>query len=122
MPMTCNLSRFATHLLAAVMLITLIAAKPESSTRPNARQRKAGGTLWNPSARRLVVHEWGTFTAIAGRDGKPVEWRPLAGPSDLPSFVYDLSGAQEGKGLRHGDQCFKCAPSLIRMETPVLYF
>lgn len=120
--MTRNPSRFVTHWLAAVMMIALIAAKPESSTRPNAQQRKPSSTLWHPSARRLVVHEWGTFTAIAGRDGKPVEWRPLAGPSDLPSFVYDLGGAQEGKGLRHGGQCFKCAPSLIRMETPVLYF
>ena len=71
--MTRNPSRFVTHWLAAVMLITLIAAKPESSTRPNAQQRKPGSTLWHPSARRLVVHEWGTFTAIAGRDGKPVE-------------------------------------------------
>jgi hypothetical protein len=120
--MTRNPSRFVTHWLAAVMLITLIAAKPESSTRPNAQQRKPGSTLWHPSARRLVVHEWGTFTAIAGRDGKPVEWRPLTGPSDLPSFVYDLGGAQDGKGLRHGDQCIKCTEALIRMETPVLYF
>jgi hypothetical protein len=112
-----NPSRFVTHWLAAVMMITLITAKPESRA-----QHKASSKSTNPSARRLVVHEWGTFTAIAGRDGKPVEWRPLTGPSDLPSFVYDLGGAQEGKGLRHGGQCFKCAPSLIRMETPVLYF
>ena len=28
----------------------------------------------------LVVHEWGTFTSVAGQDGRAVEWLPL------PSF------------------------------------
>jgi hypothetical protein len=116
--MTRKPSRFVTHLFVLVMLITFLAAKPESS----AQERKTSRTLWHPSARRLVVHEWGTFTAIAGRDGKPVKWRPLVGPTDLPSFVYDLGGTQDGRGLRHGDQCIKCAEALIRMETPVLYF
>src|SRR4029077_3205441 len=35
----------------------------------------------------LTVHEWGTFTSIAGNDGQAVRWLPLSGPSDLPSFV-----------------------------------
>ena len=30
------------------------------------------------------VHEWGTFTSIAGADGRPVGWSPLSGPDDLP--------------------------------------
>ncbi len=30
----------------------------------------------------LTVHEWGTFTSIAGEDGMAVEWKPLAGPDD----------------------------------------
>ncbi|HXD52212.1 MAG TPA: hypothetical protein VN689_09985, partial [Burkholderiales bacterium] len=92
-------------------------AKPESRAPQQARSKLA-----KPSTQHLVVHEWGTFTAVAGRDGKPMEWRPLAGPSDLPSFVYDLGGAQEGKGLRHGRQCFKCEEATVRMETPVIYF
>jgi hypothetical protein len=29
----------------------------------------------------LTVHEWGTFTSIAGRGGQAVEWSPLTGPS-----------------------------------------
>ncbi|MFL6273795.1 MAG: hypothetical protein ACJ74G_01185 [Blastocatellia bacterium] len=112
--------RFA-PLFAAMMLMVLVAAQPESRT-PGAPQRQPSSKSWNLSARRLTVHEWGTFTSIAGRDGKPVEWRPLTGPSDLPSFVYDLNSEREGKGLRHGRQCFKCEEATIRMETPVLYF
>src|SRR4030095_4322397 len=41
---------------------------------------------------RLVVHEWGTFTSIAGKDGFALEWRPLNGSSDLPKFVHSLQG------------------------------
>jgi hypothetical protein len=61
--------------------------------------------------RPVTVHEWGTFTSIAGKDGRAVPWRPLTGPPDLPSFVRD-SGVQ-GKGTLTGT---------VRMETPVLYF
>jgi hypothetical protein len=35
----------------------------------------------------LTVHEWGTFTSIAGRDGQAVKWSPLNGSTDLPGFV-----------------------------------
>jgi len=67
--------------------------------------------------RRFVVHEWGTFTSIAGEDGAALEWRPLAGTNDLPSFVHEITGAS---GFRH---CTKCdLTAKIRMETPVLYF
>ena len=120
--MTRHPSRRFTAVCAVVMLITLITAKPQSRMPSAAQDGKASGNIWNPFARRLVVHEWGTFTSIAGRDGKPVAWRPLAGPTDLPSFVYDLGGAQAGRGLRHGTQCIKCAEWAIRMETPVIYF
>jgi len=82
-------------------------------------------------APKVVVHEWGTFTSVAGSDGASLDWRPLAGPSDLPSFVYDIGDAP--KGLRHGqaiekcthkepNQCKGCTEGTIRMETPVLYF
>jgi len=64
-----------------------------------------------PAPAALIAHEWGTFTSVAGDDGNPVPWSPLAGPSDLPCFV--LHGLQ-----RKGE----VGPSLVRMETPVLYF
>jgi hypothetical protein len=60
----------------------------------------------------LTVHEWGTFTAIAGKDGHAVEWTPLSRPTDLPGFVEHFSDANFKLGLR----------GTIRMETPVLYF
>ncbi len=69
----------------------------------------------------LVVHEWGTFTSIAGEKGVSVEWRPLAGKSDLPTFVYTSGDATSGRGFRSGQPCNKCClEALIRMETPVL--
>ena len=65
-----------------------------------------------PPAPGLTVHEWGTFTSVAGESGAPVSWASLAAPSDLPCFVYRLRAS-----------CVKCnATSTVRMETPVLYF
>jgi hypothetical protein len=60
----------------------------------------------------LTVHEWGTFTAIAGSDGHALEWAPSSWPDDLPGFVEHLSDVNFKPGLR----------GTIRMETPVLYF
>lgn len=59
-----------------------------------------------------AVHEWGTFTSVAGPDGMPVVWLPLSGPPDLPCFVYRLGilGAKAGMS------------ATVRMETPVIYF
>jgi len=89
---------------------------------------------------KVVVHEWGTFTSVAGSDGASLEWRPLSGPSDLPSFVYTTAASP--KGFRHGKLCDACGhikcgcgekcagecnckgciEATVRMETPVLYF
>ena len=71
-----------------------------------------------PATDLLVVHEWGTFTSIAGKDGIALEWRPLNGPTDLPKFVHTLQN--RSKGLRH--VASKLDPATVRMETPVLYF
>ena len=73
----------------------------------------ASAPLASPPAdpSNLTVHEWGTFTTIAGDDGRPVEWSAWAGPQDLPCFVEKLKW------------CAKCTPgATVRMETPVLYF
>ena len=40
------------------------------------------------SSDELVVHEWGTFTSIAGADSQTVEWTPYRGGAGLPRFVY----------------------------------
>ena len=60
----------------------------------------------------LTVHEWGTFTSIAGRDGRAIDWSPLAASTDLPSFVEHFRDGRFKIGLR----------GTVRMETPVLYF
>lgn len=66
----------------------------------------------------LVVHEWGTFTSIAGKNGVALEWRPLNGSADLPKFVHTIERAS--LGLRYQTKADLTA--LVRMETPVLYF
>src|SRR5947209_10234081 len=71
------------------------------------------------SDNRLVVHEWGTFTSIAGKDGVALEWRPLNGATDLPKFVHTMQTATSG--LRHPQSKADMAAT-IRMETPVIYF
>jgi hypothetical protein len=60
----------------------------------------------------LTVHEWGTFTSIAGPDGRAIDWLPLSGSTDLPSFVEHFREVNFKGGLR----------GTVRMETPVLYF
>ena len=70
----------------------------------------------------LTVHEWGTFTSVAGSDGQAVEWSPLSGswPSeseaatvnDLPAFIEHFGYFGFKVGLR----------GTVRMETPVIYF
>ena len=65
------------------------------------------------SNNRVIAHEWGTFTSIAGDDGTPVQWAPLFGTPDLPCFVVHFGNDYLSKWQISG---------LVRMETPVLYF
>ncbi|MGB0034916.1 MAG: hypothetical protein WBP79_05525 [Candidatus Acidiferrales bacterium] len=65
-----------------------------------------------PQSTSLIVHEWGTFTSVAGNNGQPVEWLPLRGSRDLPGFVEHYSDAALKGGLS----------GTVRLETPVLYF
>jgi hypothetical protein len=63
-----------------------------------------------PASSGLTVHEWGTFTSVAGEDGSAVAWDVLGCNSDLPRFV-------------NGFGAFKSAlVETVRMETPVMYF
>jgi hypothetical protein len=58
----------------------------------------------------VTVHEWGTFTSVAGEDGMPVPWANFTASQDLPCFVYNFGGTKWS------------VPGTVRMETPVLYF
>src|SRR5262245_28795188 len=62
----------------------------------------------------LTAHEWGTFTSVAGEDGRAIEWRALSGATDLPCFV-NRAGAQ-------GWINKLTLMATVRMETPVIYF
>jgi hypothetical protein len=64
------------------------------------------------SSEGLTVHEWGTFTSVAGEDGNAEVWNALGSTSDLPRFVHDFGY----RGLKLG------VSGTVRMETPVLYF
>jgi hypothetical protein len=59
----------------------------------------------------VVVHEWGTFTSIAGPRGEAIEWNPQDLVQDLPCFVDRQQFNVKG-----------WMPAKVRMETPVLYF
>src|SRR6266700_4362314 len=92
---------------ATISVIAISAWRGSASPSPKTITR----------SENLVVHEWGTFTSIAGKDGVALEWRPLNGSTDLPKFVHTIQKANEG--LRHGKADLVAA---VRMETPVLYF
>lgn len=68
----------------------------------------------------LIVHEWGTFTSVAGKDGMAIDWRPLKEKSDLPTFVYTSAGTAGWRGSYHDPGKGRLAK--VRMETPVIYF
>jgi hypothetical protein len=94
-----KLNRSIHHALAAAVLFAL----SFSLIHANAKQLPEND---------LTVHEWGTFTSIAGPDGSSMNWLPLTGSTDLPSFVEHFREVGFKGGLR----------GTTRMETPVLYF
>jgi hypothetical protein len=65
----------------------------------------------------LTVHEWGTFTSVAGENGAPVEWDALGCKSDLPGFVNDFGY----RGIKWIGFKWRLSGT-VRMETPVMYF
>ena len=102
-----NLIRLLIALLVAAAAVLAITVKLRKTSTAKISKQDS-----------LVVHEWGTFTSIAGRDGVALEWRPLNGSSDLPRFVHTME--KVASGLRHQTKADLTA--LVRMETPVLYF
>lgn len=65
-----------------------------------------------PKLTNLTVHEWGTFTTIAGADGSSLDWDSLVCANDLPGFVTTQ---------RYGYLKARLMGT-VRMETPVMYF
>jgi len=85
------------------MLLPLLFSLVVSSA--SALAQRAG-----PSDPGYVLHEWGTFTTIAGSDGVVLEGLTYD-DHQLPDFVYQRAKSRPGfDGVR------------CKMETPVLYF
>jgi len=99
-----------TRRLGVILLLAAVAAATAAAV-----PKSLGAADQSPD---LIVHEWGTFTSIAGPDGQAVQWRPLTGPSDLPCFVTQLNPSSI-KAPVGGLPVLKAT---VRMETPVLYF
>jgi hypothetical protein len=75
-----------------------VAACPALSSRGGAPVVDRG------AANDLTVHERGTFTAVAGPDGQPVEWLPLAGSTDLCAALPQRNfQMRPGRLGAHGD-------------------
>jgi hypothetical protein len=98
----------------------------------------------------LTVHEWGTFTTVAGTSGAAIDWLPLGGPNDLPCFVkhvrsegfiYRVSDTSRPVVVTRGpvtkgevvvgsstasamtyEEARRNLWGKVRMETPVIYF
>jgi len=72
----------------------------------------------------LTVHEWGTFTSVAGPFGKAIDWMPAGGPTDLPCFVSKSESIciKCGLGASAAQVGGRSSAGKVRMETPVLYF
>ncbi len=73
------------------------------------------------SDEEFVAHEWGTFTSVQGADGVQMIWNPFI-RTDLPGFVYSR-GRAANYGWRLSDYEVKGdMTTIVRMETPVIYF
>jgi len=129
----------AITLLVVAPILVAAAANPEAAgTLTYETLAKAKTIVWEPVAgpvdtlpavydevpapKALTVHEWGTFTSIAGPDGKAMDWLPAGGPTDLPCFVAltDTSGLKSGGS--DNQLGGRAGQGTVRMETPVLYF
>src|SRR5258708_10732376 len=101
------MSRMRLGLAAAPALVVSAAALLLAAD--NASPRLADSL---PHPAELTVHEWGTFTSVAGEDGSAIDWDALGCGSDLPGFVNEF-GYRGFKWRLRGT---------VRMETPVMYF
>ena len=105
-------------LTRAACLLALVVASADGRWNP----------VTSPDPGDLTVHEWGTFTTVAGQDGLAIDWLPLGGPTDLPCFVEHFQNRRDIKIAPNQPLPVDYATARanlwgrVRMETPVLYF
>jgi hypothetical protein len=90
------------------------------SSHPQCFLFSVAATIAKPKAAdalRVTVHEWGTFTSIAGDNGEAVAWRTYGGPSDLPCFA-NTAGVFKG-GLFGTVRMETAGPLLLRLARVV---
>src|SRR5687767_5460582 len=108
----------STHSGRVLVLVVSVAVFVGGSARHVAGQKAGTG---------VTVHEWGTFTTVAGANGRAMDWLPLSGPTDLPCFVHRYRNdpriklGPETRPLDY-DAARASLWGKVRMETPVLYF
>src|SRR5256885_11383356 len=76
--------------IVKLILVSLVVVTATSVVAIKLRRSAAAK---NSPKDSLIVHEWGTFTSIAGKDGVALEWRPLNGSTHLPKFVHTMQSA-----------------------------
>ena len=108
-----------TRLASVLILLTATAIRPTERATSSPLGADPG---------TLVVHEWGTFTTVAGVDGLAIDWLPLGGPTDLPCFVEHFQNRRDVKVAPNQPPLLDYVTARsnlwgrVRMETPVLYF
>ena len=120
------MSRHSIGTVAA--LVAGLAAITSTGARPVAQETTAV-PMTSTASGSLIAHEWGTFTTVADEQGRPTEWLPLSGQSDLPCFVHYyqnrevkvLTAANLGPLVNYR-QARERLRGTVRMETPVIYF
>ncbi len=81
-----------------------------------------GAAAEPPAPAPLVVHEWGTFTSLAGLDGVGLEGMQHEEEA-LPEFVYSRSKVRDCPLRAQGYKGLEVPVNRVthRMETPVIY-
>ena len=109
-------------LLAFAPLLFGVAVLAQSSTNHSSTHQPSANGGPTVQATPFVVHEWGTFTTLAGSNGGLLSGLFIEEEA-LPSFVQQNAGysfnpdpKNKGVGLQW------CGGVTLKMETPVIYF
>ena len=101
------------------ILVAFIAVFVSLLTISTRAQQTNSNTIWSGSP-TFAVHEWGTFTTLAGSDGVLLPGL-YHEEEQLPYFVYHQPGFANGGYISKG-LSLDCVNATLKMETPVLYF
>src|SRR5262245_30683645 len=112
------------HLPLALFTLFPLSVAPGCAHDP--QRIEAESTSENAVAleRKLVVHEWGTFTSLAGAEGTSLDGLHHA-TDPLPAFVHAAGPAARQSPFHLWGDSSSYIPARnvnMKMETPVIYF